>query len=247
MRRLLLAALVTAAGCTIPAASVPNTSTVGYLVTSSPEAALDAVAAWAAQADDLGVDRVAEGMAIRDRRSGQDNVATLTARARPDGLTEVTVSSRYLVRPSFRDLGVAAYLGQGEAAFALPRPGSPSCFSLDDWRARQDAPAEEPEPVEEDEPVEETSPELIGGLGGLQARLAYPEAMRRAGVEGAVLVQFFVGETGAVECAEVVSSPHPEFSASARAAVLASAFTPGTREGVPVRVRFTLPLTFALR
>ncbi|WP_412068701.1 energy transducer TonB [Rubrivirga sp. IMCC43871] len=253
MRRLLVLVVLAGvgAGCLAVPASPPRTTEVAYLVAGTPAAALDSVAAWAAGSDFLALDRTDGLLVVRDRRPGQTNTASVEAQPYAQALTRVTVRSRYVMAPSFRDLGLTIYSGQrGQrgAAFALPRPGSPSCFSIEDWvdtqtDDREKTPAETPSADLE----AEVSPELIGGLPGLQRRLVYPATMRRAGIEGAVLVQFVVGETGVVECAEVVSSPHPDFTASALEAVLASTFTPGTQGGVPVQVRFAVPLTFALR
>jgi len=246
---LVVAALaLVGAACSLPPAS-PSTSALRYLVHAPPAAALDSVAAWAAGSSDLVVDRTPAGLAIRDRRPRQDNLATVTAQARADGLTEVSVASVYVVAPAFRDLGAAAYYGRksrGEAAFALPLADSPACFSVEEWRARS-AEREAPAGAAESEPAVEVSPELIGGMAGLQGRVQYPGAMRRAGMAGAVVVEFVVGETGEVECAQAVSSPHPAFSEAALAAVLGSAFTPGTQGGRPVPVQLTVPVVFALQ
>lgn len=37
-------------------------------------------------------------------------------------------------------------------------------------------------------------PELIGGLASLESKIAYPDAARRAGVEGRVVIEFVVNE-----------------------------------------------------
>ncbi len=239
---LLVCLAAVGAGCSGPPTSAPGRAELAYLVEAPPAAALDSVAAWAAESDFLRVDRLADGLVLSDRRPGERNVATVGVRPRADGLTEVAVASEYVVTPAFRDLGVALYLGQkGEAnaAYALPRPDSPTCFPLADWR--------EAAPDPEAAAVELVSPELIGGLRGVQERLVYPETLRRANVMGVALVEFVVGEAGAVECAQVVSSAHPAFSEAARAAVLASSFTPGTRGGEPASFRFAIPLTFVIR
>ena len=82
---------------------------------------------------------------------------------------------------------------------------------------------------------------------GLQRRVVYPEAMRRAGIEGVVVTEFVVGKTGAIDCVQAISSPHPELTAAAVEAVRTAQFTPAIQRGEPVRVRFVLPITFALR
>ncbi|WP_412060380.1 energy transducer TonB [Rubrivirga sp. IMCC45206] len=95
--------------------------------------------------------------------------------------------------------------------------------------------------------VAEVQPVLIGGLDGLQERVRYPELARRRGLEGQVVVQFVVDEQGQVVDPEAVRSPDDLLSEAAIQAVLGSRFTPGTQGGRPVRVRFTVPVTFRLR
>ena len=95
--------------------------------------------------------------------------------------------------------------------------------------------------------VAEVQPELIGGLEGLQQSVEYPEAARRAGVEGRVIVQFVVDERGRVVDPVVVRSPSPLLSDAALDAVRQARFRPGSDAGEAVKVRFALPITFRLR
>lgn len=90
-------------------------------------------------------------------------------------------------------------------------------------------------------------PTLIGGLRGLTGRVVYPEAARRAGVEGTVLVTFIVDEDGRVMAPEIASSDHPALNRAALDAVIPSRFTPGQIGGQPVKVRYTVPVSFRLR
>ncbi len=105
----------------------------------------------------------------------------------------------------------------------------------------QELPAE-PEIFE----VVEEKPELIGGLAALQGRVVYPEMARRAGIEGKVFVQFVVDEKGVVTEAYGVRCPDPLLCEAGIQAVRESRFTPGRQDGVPVKVRFTLPIDFKL-
>lgn len=105
----------------------------------------------------------------------------------------------------------------------------------------------EPEPTDVlDSPSGESSPQLIGGVDGLASRLEYPETMRLAGVEGRVVLRFTVEPDGSVGCVQAIESPPVRLTEAAGAAVRASSFTPGVRDGQPVRVEFMLPLRFAL-
>jgi TonB family protein len=95
--------------------------------------------------------------------------------------------------------------------------------------------------------VAEVQPELVGGLEALQASLEYPESARREGVEGRVVVQFVVDEEGRVLDPVAVRSPDGRLAEAALEAVEAAAFRPGRRRGEPVKVRFSVPVTFRLR
>ena len=94
--------------------------------------------------------------------------------------------------------------------------------------------------------VAEVQPELIGGLEALQERLVYPEAAKEAGVQGRVIVQFVIDEEGRVVDPVAVRSPSEAFSEAALAAVRQARFRPGRMRGEPVKVRFSLPITFRL-
>lgn len=87
-------------------------------------------------------------------------------------------------------------------------------------------------------------PEIVGGLGAVVNRVVYPPEAEAAGIGGRVLVSFVVSEAGAVEAAEVVEPVHPLLDAAALAAVRATPFRPGLRDGQPVRVQMVLPITF---
>ena len=90
-------------------------------------------------------------------------------------------------------------------------------------------------------------PVLIGGVAALQSAAEYPEAARRAGIEGRVIVQFVVDERGNVVTPAVVRSPHDLLSQAALDAVERVSFEPGQQRGRPVKVQFTVPVTFRLR
>ena len=89
-------------------------------------------------------------------------------------------------------------------------------------------------------------PVLVGGMAGLQSRVDYPRLAREAGIEGRVFVQFVVDETGAVIDPVVTRSPSELLSEAALRAVHESRFVPGTQNGRPVKVRFSLPINFVL-
>lgn len=95
--------------------------------------------------------------------------------------------------------------------------------------------------------IVEQMPELIGGLTDLQRNVRYPEIAKRAGVQGRVIVQFVVTETGHVEDAVVVRGIGAGCDEESLRAVKQAQFRPGMQRGKAVKVKMTLPITFRLR
>lgn len=79
-----------------------------------------------------------------------------------------------------------------------------------------------------------------------RAEPVFPEAMRRDGREGVVVLEVEVDESGRAAAVTVAESAGPEFDAAAVAAVKASLFEPARIGDVPVRVRIRIPVTFRL-
>ena len=94
-------------------------------------------------------------------------------------------------------------------------------------------------------------PEFPGGWEMLEIYLLqnihYPEAAQRAGVEGKVMVQFFVETDGSITESNVVQRLSKECDEEALRVVNAMPrWKPGRNEGQPVRVSFLLPIRFKL-
>ena len=94
--------------------------------------------------------------------------------------------------------------------------------------------------------VAEEPPQLIGGLEALHGKIRYPEKAYQAGLQGRVYVQFVVDEEGQVREARVVRGLGLGCSAEALRAVKQARFRPGKVGGVPVKVRYTLPIDFRI-
>lgn len=80
----------------------------------------------------------------------------------------------------------------------------------------------------------------------VQSRPVYPSEMRRAGVNGQVVVRFIVDAQGNVRDAQAVRSTHRDFESAAVEAVLKWKFRPGKKGGVPVNTRMQVPIGFSL-
>ncbi|NCP84893.1 MAG: energy transducer TonB [Bacteroidetes bacterium] len=115
-----------------------------------------------------------------------------------------------------------------------------------------DAPLElpPPPPPAEEEPdifvVVEKRPEIKGGMKALYKYIVYPEIARKAGIEGRVILEFVVDERGKVSNVKVLRSVGGGLDEAAISAVKKVKFTPGMQRGRPVKVRYTLPVTFKL-
>jgi protein TonB len=92
----------------------------------------------------------------------------------------------------------------------------------------------------------ENMPELVGGLGSLQKKINYPELARKAGIEGRVIVQFIVDKEGNVVNPSIVRGVHKSLDEEAIRVVKQADFKPGMQDGKPVRVQYSLPITYKL-
>lgn len=97
----------------------------------------------------------------------------------------------------------------------------------------------------------ETMPSFPGGMAELMrylgSQIKYPAEVWKAGIQGRVVVTFVVEKDGQVSEPTVNRSVHPLLAAEALRVVRGMPrWTPGMRDGEPVRVRYTLPIMFSL-
>lgn len=74
----------------------------------------------------------------------------------------------------------------------------------------------------------------------------YPEHIRRAGLEGVVVLEAVIAESGCVGAVEVVKGVAPPLDFQSARAVSQWHYRPATLEGRPVRVYLTVTVTFRL-
>lgn len=74
----------------------------------------------------------------------------------------------------------------------------------------------------------------------------YPFALRQAGIEGSVAVEFEVDTAGRVVTARALNGTTPEFAQAAVRAVLKWRFEPGRKDGRAVPFRMVVPIGFSL-
>jgi TonB family protein len=236
---------------------VPNSrSEASFVAVGTAGAVLDSLEAELRTREHLALRRDSAGgasLTVLDTFPGQVNEAVVHVAEAGGGRVRGTVQSRYrMVRPlvgggtdAFRNLSllpVEALTARNVPVLVLPvpEPGVAPCTTAEAWDG---APAR-PAPPARDLVPDETVPVLIGGLDAFARDIDYPAAALRDGVEGRTLVQFVVDATGAVTCAELVVGLRADLNAEALRAVRATRWVAGTQGGRPVKVRFTLPMTF---
>ncbi len=99
--------------------------------------------------------------------------------------------------------------------------------------------------------VVEHMPEFPGGavemMKFLNENVKYPEAAEKAGTQGRVVVQFIVEADGSITNVKVLKNVSDEIDAEAVRVIKAMPkWKPGSQKGQPVRVKYTIPVTFRL-
>lgn len=94
--------------------------------------------------------------------------------------------------------------------------------------------------------VVEQPPVLIGGIQSVQKRIVYPELALKAGIEGRVVVQFVIDKEGNISDPVVVRGIGGGCDEEAVRALLQAKFRPGYQRGIPVSVRYTIPISFKI-
>ena len=95
-------------------------------------------------------------------------------------------------------------------------------------------------------------PSFPGGLNGLMTFLAqnmvYPVTAQENGVQGRVTVSFVIETDGSITDVKVARSVDPFLDREAMRIVKAMPkWTPGKKDGKPVRVKYTVPVVFRLQ
>lgn len=117
------------------------------------------------------------------------------------------------------------------------------------------APVEIKEEEEEDNVVfviVENKPEFPGGdaamMKYLSENIKYPVIAQENGIQGRVICQFVVNKDGSIVDINVVRSVDPSLDKEAiRVIKSMPKWKPGMQRGKPVRVKFTLPVSFRLQ
>ena len=111
---------------------------------------------------------------------------------------------------------------------------------------------EEEEAAQQIFTVVEEMPEFPGGMNELLKYLAksikYPVIAQENGIQGRVICAFVVNRDGSIVDAEVLRGVDPSLDKEALRVIMAMPkWKPGKQRGKPVRVKYTVPVTFRLQ
>lgn len=158
-------------------------------------------------------------------------------------------------------VGAPAVLRVGFRTEATEAPPSSETPAVDAAAARSPAPSAGPSPAPGEAPSGASARPAFAPLPALRyyrtrdldvrpgilvrVEPEFPEAAARRFLSGRVVAQLLIDESGAVERVEVLEAEPPGyFESAARTAFLAARFTPGMKDGRPVRVQMVLELNF---
>lgn len=95
------------------------------------------------------------------------------------------------------------------------------------------------------------TPQFTGGFAAfgnyLSKNIKYPAEAKKAKIYGKVILSFTVNTDGSIEEIKVLSSPSPYLSNEAERVIAQSpSWQPATYFGIPVRVKYSVPINFNL-
>jgi len=123
--------------------------------------------------------------------------------------------------------GGTQLVGNGEAVHVTPPP-EPVQEETPDRDAFVDV-SEEPKPVQ-----------------NIQSLIVYPEVAKRSGLEGKVIASVLIGKDGRVEKVAIDKTDNEIFNKAAEDALMRARFTPAKQGTTPVKVWWTIPISFKL-
>lgn len=155
-----------------------------------------------------------------------------------------------VANPTAEEAKAAAEVKKAEEAKAAELAKSEAELKAEAKASDATAPADTTKNVVYD--VTETLPQFPGGQGVLMKYLAanikYPASAVKAKKQGRVIVTFIIQKDGSVAKARIARSVDPELDAEALRIVKAMPnWTPGTQDGKPVNVKYTIPVVFSLQ
>jgi|WetSurMetagenome_2_1015567.scaffolds.fasta_scaffold285075_2 periplasmic protein TonB len=89
-------------------------------------------------------------------------------------------------------------------------------------------------------------PAPVGGVDAIMKKINYPSAAQKIGIQGKVYVLIYINEKGEVDDVKVVKGIGAGCDEEAANTIKRSKFTPGMNNGVAVKTKFSLAITFKM-
>ncbi len=89
-------------------------------------------------------------------------------------------------------------------------------------------------------------PAPVGGVDAIMKKITYPSTAQKNGVQGKVYVLVYINEKGEVDDVKVVKGIGAGCDEEAANTIRKSKFTPGMNNGVAVKTKFSLAITFKM-
>lgn len=94
--------------------------------------------------------------------------------------------------------------------------------------------------------VVDTMPEIIGGIEAVYTAIDYPKEALEKKIQGRVFIKFVIDEKGEVRNPVVLKDIGAGCGEAAVEGIKNVSFSPGLLNGEPVKVYFSLPVTFKM-
>lgn len=95
-------------------------------------------------------------------------------------------------------------------------------------------------------PFAQVMPEPKDGIENVYARIKYPSEAQKAGVQGKVYLLIYINENGDVDDVKVLKGIGAGCDEAAVNAIKETKFNPGKDNGVAIKVKLSLAITFKL-
>ena len=180
---------------------------------------------------------------VKDKEKGDPIVGAVIRIANSKQGTVTDMNGEFSIDVKKGDAVIASYVGYVSDATVVKDSQSNYVFVLE-----KDGSNETRKPFD----VVEQMPQFPGGTTAMMEYLSknvrYPEEAHKNGIQGRVIITFVVESDGSITEAHIVRSVNPLLDAEALRVVNAMPnWTPGMQNGEPVRVKYTLPITFKLQ
>ena len=100
-----------------------------------------------------------------------------------------------------------------------------------------------PDSTSKEQVLEDSMPEPLEPISNY---IYYPDSARDAGLEGKVVLTVLIDEEGLVTKVKIESSTDPIFEEPARNALLRVRFKPAMENGKPIKVWYTVPISYKI-